>query len=377
MRMLLDGPDLEELLVRAHAECGPNARIVKAEKVRTGGIGGFFARERYELTIETDGDTTAVPDASDTEPSDGKPSPSPASLLDLADAISDREVDESMRSSRPSPRISTEGASFASVLEELTNTVGSSGDDVKPATFPKVDASDPSVLLARASHTYRGTHPATTATLPARLHGLGLPSEILPSDASGDLLAALVTALRSLPPVPKPPTNAGDIFAVVGDGESAWEAATELVGTSDLDERAMYYVTARRAPSRVPPARRLSAVEQIAVRRERWVKYSTPTVVVVDAPMAPAAAEFGRSVLQALGSTATWLVVPATRKTGDVAMWVKRLGSIDALVVTDVEASADPASVLQLGIPVARLDGEIATTRVWGGMIIQRLVEAR
>jgi len=74
--MQLDGPDLEELLVRARDEYGEDVRIVKADKVRSGGFGGFFTREHYELSIEL-GETV-------TETLDERP----ISLLDLADAIS-------------------------------------------------------------------------------------------------------------------------------------------------------------------------------------------------------------------------------------------------------------------------------------------------
>ncbi len=50
--LLLEGDDLEALLIRAHAEGGVNARIVRAEKVRHGGMLGFFARESFEVAVE-------------------------------------------------------------------------------------------------------------------------------------------------------------------------------------------------------------------------------------------------------------------------------------------------------------------------------------
>jgi hypothetical protein len=50
--LLLEGDDLEAVLIRAHAEGGVNARIVRAEKVRQGGFLGFFARERFEVAVE-------------------------------------------------------------------------------------------------------------------------------------------------------------------------------------------------------------------------------------------------------------------------------------------------------------------------------------
>jgi hypothetical protein len=51
-QLLLEGPDLEALIVRAKQEYGPGARVVRAEKVRSGGFLGFFTHERFELTVE-------------------------------------------------------------------------------------------------------------------------------------------------------------------------------------------------------------------------------------------------------------------------------------------------------------------------------------
>ncbi len=48
-----DGPALEPLLERIHKEHGPRVKIVKAERVREGGVLGFFAREMFRLTIDT------------------------------------------------------------------------------------------------------------------------------------------------------------------------------------------------------------------------------------------------------------------------------------------------------------------------------------
>ncbi|MFZ0161327.1 MAG: hypothetical protein WAL50_20030, partial [Kineosporiaceae bacterium] len=74
--LLLEGDDLEALLVRAQAEGGPDARIVRAEKIRHGGVMGFFARESFEVAIE-------VPDEEDlaSEPGAGLPTRSPVETL--------------------------------------------------------------------------------------------------------------------------------------------------------------------------------------------------------------------------------------------------------------------------------------------------------
>ncbi|MGE3812610.1 MAG: hypothetical protein AB7I24_13795 [Candidatus Nanopelagicales bacterium] len=57
--MLLEGPDIRALLEQVQEQYGPQARIVHAEKVRSGGVGGFFAKQRFEVTVEVDEDAVA------------------------------------------------------------------------------------------------------------------------------------------------------------------------------------------------------------------------------------------------------------------------------------------------------------------------------
>jgi len=61
----LEGPSLEPLLERVRAEGGPNARIVQADRVRRGGIAGFFTREHFEVIVELDDETGDVQDHAD------------------------------------------------------------------------------------------------------------------------------------------------------------------------------------------------------------------------------------------------------------------------------------------------------------------------
>src|SRR5438128_2782519 len=74
--MVLEGPQLEPLLTQVSDEYGGRARIVSANKIRSGGLAGFFAKERFELSVEVGEDAT------DEEPGD--------TLLDLVDAREDR-----------------------------------------------------------------------------------------------------------------------------------------------------------------------------------------------------------------------------------------------------------------------------------------------
>jgi flagellar biosynthesis GTPase FlhF len=55
--VLLEGPAIEPLLAQVRDEYGSSVRIISADKVRSGGIGGFFAKQHYELSVEVP-DTT-------------------------------------------------------------------------------------------------------------------------------------------------------------------------------------------------------------------------------------------------------------------------------------------------------------------------------
>ncbi len=55
-RLLLEGDDIDELLRRVRADHGQEARIVGAEEKLVGGLGGFFAKRRYEVAVALDDD---------------------------------------------------------------------------------------------------------------------------------------------------------------------------------------------------------------------------------------------------------------------------------------------------------------------------------
>lgn len=63
VRLLLEGPDLQEILGQAREAYGPTVRVVQAEQVRSGGLGGFFAKQHYEVTVEVQNPNAKAPSA--------------------------------------------------------------------------------------------------------------------------------------------------------------------------------------------------------------------------------------------------------------------------------------------------------------------------
>ncbi|WNB85226.1 hypothetical protein [Cellulomonas sp. ATA003] len=129
--MLLDGDDLPALMHRVRAEMGPDAVVVKAERVRTGGVAGFFAKEHFEVTVE-------VPDRRPGPRVPRPASPGPvgmSALLDAADAAdggdgatAGRAAPAGGSTGTAGPRVSTDGDGFARLLASIDDMA-----DVHPA----------------------------------------------------------------------------------------------------------------------------------------------------------------------------------------------------------------------------------------------------
>jgi hypothetical protein len=191
----LEGPDLPSLLDQVRAEYGPGARVVHAERIRRGGVGGFFARERYHLEVELHegangggytgdhlGGRAAGPAAGPGIPT----GPTARTVMDLVEQLNQEEHVAHQRhtgapgasaggtvpapwltgaASQPAPTLlaalastaaggtapmSTESASFADVLSRLQHSVaGTPAPAVTPAVTPVVT---PAVTPVAASN---------------------------------------------------------------------------------------------------------------------------------------------------------------------------------------------------------------------------------
>jgi hypothetical protein len=116
---------------------------------------------------------------------------------------------------------------------------------------------------------------------------------------------------------------------------------------------AVFLATSSRAALGVTERQRVRDPAMAGARRAGWRRRRTLTVVAIDAtslrqaPRRPAPP-------RRLEPTAVWGVVEATRKAQDIGAWTRALGGVHALALTGVEETADPAAVLELGIPVSR-----------------------
>ena len=428
----LEGPSLEELLERVRREHGPMAQIVKAEKVRKGGVGGFFARESFVIEVVVDPSAPLPASA-----------PAPAGPRSVLDLVEQRNAEES------GSGISTQTDAFSSMLARLQREqlepeddfvmvrpqrVAASRRDIpaprveEPEPFvphqpevivdeapedlddnPFVEDAPPARPTRRAQAVYtaedeaeetapkprtrtrRATDgppapaPPRSAKAKAPVKAVavrpkgrvattaGLPARVVASDGTVDP-ALLMQWLRALPVAPQPPLEGGSVIALVGPVEETYATATRLAADLGIDPGATAVISRTAA---LPGTTALRSSAAVAGSREDWMRQDDPAIVVVDAPLgARRGAEWRTAVLDEVAPTFTYGVLPATTKPEDLESWAERLGGVDALALYGVTETNQPATALQSGIPVGLLDGAEATPAMWAGLLLDRMVAA-
>jgi hypothetical protein len=264
-RLLVEGADIESVLAQLREDHGPDARIVQAELVRIGGVGGFFAKRRYEVTVEVDDQAPAAAAGSQASPLTPASAPAPATPLtlpaaaarpqtfeDLLDAVSDQaDFAPSLLATAPvmspvmSPLmaapsaaaeppieelatpafphgwhrpVSTQGTAFTDVLDTLTRNLGSAAPaPAAVATIAPERAPEPAVVPAAVAAELPAV-PMTSADF-SKAFGLAAPAApgapftppftppAVPALAPMPAQASVPTPTPAPAPTPAPPAR--------------------------------------------------------------------------------------------------------------------------------------------------------------------------
>jgi hypothetical protein len=359
-QLRFEGAQLEDVLERVRTEVGPDARIIGANRIRKGGVAGFFAKEGYEVIVDLSG---AEQMQSRRTRGSARPRSAqvPTSVLDLAEEINEHERDQVIDLSEAP--LSTEREDFGQMLSRLTRAI----DEEERTPLEE------EVPVAPASHYRRVTPDIGDPALPApqpkvdpRLVALGLPAELIPTAFVDDVRTALVQRLAQLPPPPPLPRINGVVIAVVGIGTAPIALARRLADELEIDGDHVILATPE-AMSDVSHPEEAEAFRLSARRR------AEPTIVACS--IGPGRAQLGwaHRILDRLEPTITWGVVEASVKPEDIAHRVTLLGGVDVLALTGVADTVSPAAVLSLGIPVGRIGSNHATPAIWADLLIERL----
>jgi hypothetical protein len=488
-RVLLEGPAIEPLLAQVREEYGSSVRIISADKVRSGGFGGFFAKQRYELSVEVPDETEEAPkrpsrySAADEPPQTLEQLLARAESNDRVASRTPKELDRSKRTidatvadqlsiagrdagtgdaeaaaggvpARPGP-ISTDSA-FADLMAgldsanaaaaaareakdqdenhdkptvrpfrpstaegspingvtikslppvpSLAELMGGLGlDDLIPPTDSVDTAPPPSPKMTRlqrsAAEAYglsaspisappMSSAPVVTPKMPSsftmprssdpvvvNLVKVGMPPAMAAMIDGGDTYAGVLTALASRPVSPAVPDAPGEILVLAGELTNALPIARQIVEQIGLEQTHLLLAGPSAAGTGIHSSRVISGPDEAQKRAEKLQSAEAAWVVVLDAPVGSTDTKWVRDTCEALGATAVWAVVDATRKTADTARHLGMLGEVEALVVHGVDVTSDPATVLGLDLPIVSLDGKPATPHAWAAMLCARIAE--
>ncbi|GGK82888.1 hypothetical protein [Mangrovihabitans endophyticus] len=537
-RVLLEGPAIEPLLAQVRDEYGAGVRIISADKVRTGGIGGFFAKQHYELSVEVPdpGEERKAPprkpasrpvapgaaaargaasgpssleqlleraESRDriapeerpavgngrpglaTPPPSGMPEPArsgagprhgagprlsgapelqssrEAGMRDAEAAADDNELNGLAEIGEPAghPRIADPGAAFAELMAGLdtANQIATAGsirsaprpadtserDDVptvrpfRPAQatgspvngekgrglspvpsladlmgglgvseddIPPFQPQKPLPTPARSAAAAYGlrTPPPAAPTSPARpgsadlavpepaaqvpalrptpsdsvitnLISVGMPETMAEQITGGDTYAAVLTAMAARPAAPGIPDGPGEVLVLAGELSHAVPMAKQLLAQAGLDQNRLLLAGPSASGTGLHSSRIMHTPEAAAARAEKLQASDKPWIVLMDTPVGATNPVAINDMCDALGATALWAVVDATRKTNDTARHLRMLGEVEALVVHGIELTSDPATVLGLDLPIFSMDGKPATPHAWAALLCARI----
>lgn len=399
-RLLLEGGDLAELMVHVRDEFGPTARIVRAERIRSGGVAGFFARERYELTIE-------VPETPLPRPRALRQAPAgPVGIDALLAAAEAAEADDApvFSGSEPAawptppsaavtawgqppaepqddqPRVSTGEETFASVLEQVRAMTGGHAmpaDVEVPAPEARVfEPLVPAPAPAPAAPTGPPASPVPPGPPAAgrggsrgALRRLGVPARLL-SEGPEDDPAPLSQVLAHIPAAPGLIRTPGTVVVVVGSGPDAAAVAAQV--SERLRQSPTGVVLAGEVEAVAGRGRRLTTATAAERWRSRAGEQTEVSVVALgvgpEAESRPAAA----ALLAALEPDQVWGVVDAREKARDCERWLEEVGGergMDVLAVRGLFETTEPGTVLDLPVPVGWIDGVPATPVAWAAAL--------
>ncbi len=397
-----EGPDLEALLDRVRAELGSDVQIVAANRVRRGGVGGFFSREHFEVIAEPakPSPKTAI-DLGNLKPSRESVIDTAAytttasnatSVLDLAEAVNGTERSLQQQAM---PAVSTESERFVQILERIARDVETKETIAQPLAqitmqptprplethlavteqIQSVVTSSPVISPFDPPRVRRKPETDVLERPETSLARLGLPARFIPRGESGvSLRPALIESLAALPVPSALPDSKGVVVVVVGIGAQPVILGRQLCAERGLDPNALVLATEQELGPGVPSWLQITDAPTADERRRSWRRREQVTLVALSVSSVSTGSDWARTMLDHLEPTHVWGIVDAGWKVEDASSWATRLGGFDVLALVNLENTVSPASALVLDIPVARIDGTQASPLRWAEVLTERLV---
>jgi hypothetical protein len=188
-----------------------------------------------------------------------------------------------------------------------------------------------------------------------------------------ELRGALIQSLANLPASVPLPDAHGVVIAVVGPGASAVLLGREIAAEYGLDPERIVLATEEPLGEGIPMWLQICDGATAEERRRSWRRREQPTIVALSLPSGRDALSWARDILDHLEPTIVWSIVDAGWKPEDARDWIERLGGVDTLAISHTDHTVSPAAILDLGIPVGRIEGRPATAVEWAELLMGRM----
>ena len=335
---------------------------------------GIFGRRRNRQRVHSDGpaDTPRIIDLSQFE-DELRPSPSVRGRVASGPSLKYRDGVASHSASRA--RTQDEALAVPS-REDEDDAIGVEGRHNTPSLFwrrttsgdlPDNAKRDAAIIQHPSGRTVPGDIAVSS------LAALGVPAAWLSPSVNGRVLLDGVLNRILEPPVLI--RSKGTILAFVGEGSDALVTARAVAAALRQDPASCVFLSPGDVPSDMPCVR-IKALDDVAEVRDDWAQRSDVTIVAVDAGFGRQDVAWGRYAISLLHPVMRWGVVSASRKAEDVHAWARGMGGLHALAVNGIAGTASPLSILASGVPVARIDGQVASRELWRKIIDERLTES-
>lgn len=340
-RFQLRGHSMESLRWQLFDSYGTRARIIRAERIQTGGLFGIGATTSYEVTVEVDGEPPAKADAPTRRAAARNRAGRGREALrsGLANLLADADGGDRAIASTPVV-ISTQKPDFDVVLERVSSSMGS-----KPASsaLPVLPAAPVVRLVSDEPADPSAAAPAEAAapSIRAAIQDLGVAQE--PGVDTG---------------IPVPSSRAGDLVVLVGIRDHALRTAWTMAQSF-----------AEGAVIRTAGDHRQEGVDHLIIDGHE-VKKVQALAAIEGKPLLVAFSVGERrssnaAVLSSVRADQLWLVVDAAHKPADTQAWVKQASWFSdplGLAVLGSTETSTPESVNDLGYPVGWVDGYQSTS---------------
>lgn len=391
--LLFEGKDLEEVLSEAQLVFGPEVEIVQANRVRKGGLFGFFAREWYEVwahgpaTLANPAlallDRDATVDEIDTFQSMVSNALAAQTTGDGFDNAMERFFDAEQRNDGGGLRGGGSGsAPIPSAAPTPTPTreavpVSSAGSAVAVAERPSPAAlADALAAVVPAASVAPPAPAAAVANVPTTSAAVAL--EDAPRGASifdeprqprTDLLWAVLDRIETMTAIPTMPDQG--IVAFIGDASTALPVVQELGHRLGLWGNEVAVVT-RQHHDDIPTWLAIDDLGDLRSRAPRWAKREGVVPVIIDDSIDKPALDWVGEAIDALQPAQTRLIAEAWRLPEQVGRVALRLGGVDAIELAQAGDTIDPLALLDLDIPVGSVEGRPASPELLAAVWLDR-----